>query len=241
MPVTSDKAAPYAPAKTILDIILRFRDRGIPLPIDTGTLARASVPETLIPRVLQALRALDLITEDGQPTATFEGIRLAGEAEYKKRLEDWLRGTYADIFSFIDPAKDGETRIRDAFRNYQPVGQQGRMVTLFVGLCTAAGLIPESQASERPARPPRPAPTVTAQVRANARRIVNERPKDAPRQHTMAGLPAPLAGLLESLPAEGESWPAAKRDRFLATFTAVLDFCFPIEDEPDDTDDAEAA
>ena len=153
MPVTKDRPAPYAPAKTILDILERYRQRGLPPPIDSETLSRAGVPETLLPRVIQSLRALDLITEDGQPTPTFEGIRLAPEAEYKKRLEDWLRGTYADIFSFVDPAKDGDVRIRDAFRSYQPIGQQDRMVTLFVGLCTAAGLIPENQqAAQRPAR-----------------------------------------------------------------------------------------
>src|SRR6476660_6391417 len=101
MAVTKDKSAPYAPAKTILDLINRYRQRGLPIPIDAETLARASVPETLIPRILQTLRVLDLINEGGQPTPTFEGIRLAPEAEYQKRLEDWLRGTYADIFSFV--------------------------------------------------------------------------------------------------------------------------------------------
>lgn len=238
MPVTPDKPAPYSPAKSILNIIHRVRDRGIPPPIDAVTLGRAGVPETLVPRVLQTLRVLDLITENAQPTPTFEGIRLAPETEYKKRLEDWLKGTYADIFSFVDPAKDGEARIRDAFRNYQPIAQQARMVTLFIGLCTEAGLIAEKAA------PTASSPTFTPQQRATARRIVRER-LISPRHPSTAGppLPAALAGLLASLPAEGTGWTAPKRESFLTAFKANLDFCFPIlEHEPEeDEGDAEAA
>jgi hypothetical protein len=33
---------------------------------------------------------------------------------------------------------------------------------------------------------------------------------------------------LAGLPAEGDSWTAAERDKFLTTFKAVLDFCFPV-------------
>jgi len=55
-------------------------------------------------------------------------------------------------------------------------------------------------------------------------------------------VPAPLAGLLASLPADGKGWTAPKRDQFLATFKAVLDFCIPIlEHEPDDDAGDEAA
>jgi hypothetical protein len=120
--------------------------------------------------------------------------------------------------------KDDETRIRDAFRNYEPMGQQTRMVTLFQGLCAAAGLIPEKPT--RVGRPPatsRPRPTLT--------RIVAERFKDAPRhspRNAPPGVPAPLAGLLTSLPPEGEGWTKADRSKFITTFTAVLDFCFPV-------------
>jgi Family of unknown function (DUF5343) len=92
---------------------------------------------------LQALATLDLIDEQGRPTSTLEGIRLAPELEYKQRLEDWLRAAYADALSFVDPAVDDETKIRDAFRGYKPVGQQHRMVTLFRGLFAAAGIRPD--------------------------------------------------------------------------------------------------
>src|SRR5688572_6029743 len=119
MAVTPDRPGPYAPAKAVLDIMARYRSRGLPPPIDADVLGRVGIPYSLIPRTLQALQALDLIDETGKPTPTFEGLRLAPEAEYPQRLADWLKGAYADVFAFVDPAKDDPARIRDAFRNYQ--------------------------------------------------------------------------------------------------------------------------
>src|SRR5712692_2796663 len=135
MPVTASKPAPYASPSTVLDVIGRRRNHGLPTPINKEVMRRASVAEGLISRTLQALQTLDLIDEKGMPTQTFEALRLASEAEYKKRLEDWLKSAYADVFAFVDPMKDDETRIRDAFRNYHPIAQQPRMVALFQGLC----------------------------------------------------------------------------------------------------------
>ncbi|HZT26821.1 MAG TPA: DUF5343 domain-containing protein, partial [Pseudolabrys sp.] len=165
---------------------------------------------------------------------TFEALRLAPEAEFKKRMEEWLKGAYAEVFSFVDPTKDDEIRVRDAFRSYQPVGQQSRMVALFMGLCAAAGLIAEKpESAPRPAaRTPRQAipistPTLSPRQKTTVKRVVSERFKDAPRGPS--SVPAPLAGLLESLPAEGDTWTKEERAKFLATYTAVLDFCFEVE------------
>jgi hypothetical protein len=232
MPVTPDKPAPYAPASTIIELMDRNRDRGLPTPLITETLARLGVPDSLNSRVLYAMTVLDLIDPSGLPTATLEGLRLAPEAEYKKRQEDWLKSAYADIFGIIDPSKDDETRIRDAFRSYQPVGQQARMVTLFQGLCAAAGLIPEKTAPAP--RQPRSAPTPAQRQALNTlhKRIINNPNKPlsgkTPGVRGIAGLPPALSGLLESLPDPDQGWTNGEREKFLTTFKAVLDFCFPV-------------
>src|SRR5437868_3238699 len=73
MPVTADRPAPYATAGAILDFIDRYRNRGVPSPIDGDVLARAGVAHTLIARTLQALHTLDLIDpKTGTPTQTLE-------------------------------------------------------------------------------------------------------------------------------------------------------------------------
>ena len=225
MPVTQAKPGPYAPTSTVIDVVDRYRS-GLPKPITAEVLARAGIAESLIPRTLQTLQTLDLIDKDGAPTQTFEGLRLAPENEFRGKLAAWVRSAYADIIVFADPTKADSTRIRDAFRGYEPRGQQGRMVSLFQGLCVAAGLV-----AEKPARATKAAPTFTPRERTVAKRIIADRFKDAPRHPS--SLPAPLAGLLQSLPAEGDTWTKDERAKFLATFTPVLDFCFPVVEAND--------
>ena len=216
MAVTSDSPAPYAPPSVIIDLIERHRSRGLPSPVTAEVLGRASVAESLIPRTIQSLQALDLINEDSQPTATFEGIRKASNGEYKQRLAAWLNGTYSDVIKFVDPAKDDEVAVRDAFRNYNPVGQQPRMVSLFLGLYAAAGVRPERAPSQRQPRP---------RIPAKQQSLI---PRKSITARSDSGIPAALAGLLSNLPPEGKGWTQVNRDKFLTTFEAVLDFYFPI-------------
>lgn len=233
MAVTQDRPAPYAPASAVLSLIEKHRNRGLPSPIDASVLERAGVSPSLIPRTLQAMQALDLIGEDGQPTEVLEGIRLAPEAEYKKRLADWLTDAYADALAFVDPATATETDIRDAFRKYNPTGQQDRMVSLFVGLFTAAGVMPERQRQPAPRKPGNGGAVRTVRVpHPPARQRAQPKPSLIGGVPAGTGeLPPALAGLLASLPATGQGWTKERRNAFVATFGAVIDFCFPIRDE----------
>ncbi len=215
MAVTKDKPAPYAPPSAILELINRYRDRGLPSPINAEVLGRSGISDSLIPRTLQALESLDLINDDGKPTETFESIRLAPEQEYKRRLEEWLNAAYVDVISFVDPSKDDKTKVRDAFRNYRPVSQQPRMVTLFLGLYGAAGVAPEKSSQPR-------------QPRTNAMSRTARSTRKKPTISKSSDIPAPLAGLLSDLPPQGQDWTKGERDKFMKTFAVVLDFCFSI-------------
>lgn len=225
MPVTSDKPAPYAPASTILDVINRYRSKGLPAPITRDVLVRAGIAETLTPRVLQSLETFDLIDADGKPTHTFDAIRKAPEAEYKQRVAEWLNAAYADALNFVDPAMATEVQVRDAFRGYVPIGQQDRMVSLFMGLYAHAGVRPEKP--ERPAQGRlQPTRRIVNPLPRQAARAAIER-KDAALTISSHGIPQPLLGLLSRLPSE-RGWTQADRDKFISTFSTVLDFCFPI-------------
>jgi|SRR6185437_4409729 len=233
MPVTQAKPGPYATTSAIVDTIARYRTRGLPFPVNTEVLARAGISESLIPRTLQSLKTLDLINDAGNPTETLEGIRLAPEAEYKKRLEDWLKGTYAEIFAFVDPTKDGSVRIRDAFRGYEPIGQQDRMVALFEGLCTEAGLIETKASAPHAAATTRPKSPLHPRAQRNVDTLKGTDKRGTNIAHS--GIPAPLTGLLSGLPPMGNGWTSDERKKFLATFEAVLDYCFPIVKEKKET------
>jgi hypothetical protein len=208
--------------------------------VDADVLLRAGVSDSLVPRTLQALRTLDLLTADGRPSEVFEGIRLAPSAEYQTRLAEWLNAAYADALAFIDPATDDEVAIRDAFRKYIPTGQQGRMVTLFMGLFTAAGVMPERERKPPPRaanatpRGLRPSPKSKGGVRINFGGGGGAGGGTGAIQAPIVGLPPALSGLLQSLPPNGRGWTQEQRDKFYDTFGAVLDFCIPIgEPEPE--------
>lgn len=235
MPIRSGDTAPYAPPATIMHVVNTFRDRGMTAPIAPDVLLRAGVGESLVPRTLRSLEGLELIDEQGNPTAAFEGLRRASSDELRQRLEAIVRSVYAEVFQFTDPAKDDVDRVADAFRAYEPIGQRGRMVTLFLGLCEAAGIIPES--TRRASATARP---------AIAKKVVPKRVTDshkngsgeAPHRgiHTGAVPPA-IAGLFASLPPDGRGWTQAQRDKWVKIFETVLDFAIPIDAAPTNAKD----
>jgi hypothetical protein len=228
MAVTTQNPAPYAPASAILDLIDRYRNRGLSRPFNAEVLGRAGVSDSLIPRTLQALQALELIGEDGNPTDTMEALQRAPEPEFKKQMAAWISSVYADVLSFVN-ASDDETAIRDAFRHYNPMGQQTRMVSLFMGLCRAAGMRTDDQ-SNASARP-RARKTASLTAGSLMRRNSNPAAKGS-RTIMPSGIPSPIAGLLTKLPPEHGEWTKAEREKFESAFKALLDFCFTVSEKP---------
>ncbi len=221
MPITAEGPAPYAPILPIMSGIERVRDRGLPSPITRETLGRIGIPDSLHSRTIQSLVLLELIDEEGNHTPNLVMVRKAPEPEYKARFAEIIRSVYADVFAFVDPAVDGPDRVRDAFREYEPHGQQARMVILFLGLCEHAGIIgkrPNVVKADSPTKSERPKRPATPRGR---------KPNKPPNTD---GLPAPIAALLKSLPDDVSGWTQARRDKFHTTFGAVLDFCFPIRE-----------
>jgi len=233
VPVTSDKPAPYAPASSIVDLIERYRNRGLPSPVTADVLLRAGISQSLVSRTLYALQVLDLIDEQGLPTKTFEGIRLAPEAEYKQRLSEWLQGAYADVLKFVDPGVDDETKVRDAFRSYQPVGQQSRMITLFLSLLAVAGMVTDKRVSQprRASRSPAPAYRTSNGNSQNSTKSGNSDLKK--ESVTDQSPPPPPSGaakassfmekLLEKFPAFDPSWPDEIKEKWFAGFSDLIE------------------
>lgn len=228
MAVTNDKPAPYPPSTAILSIIDRYRHRGMQSPFTPEVLGRAGVSDSLIPRTVQALMALELINEAGEPTETLNTLAQAPESDYRGLFGEWVRRVYSDVFAFVNPATDDAQAIRDAFRSYEPRGQQHRMVALFMRLCSTGGLLGERQEQPRQTKSRSRPTTSTARQSTKAR---------GSKQKSNLGIPSPLAGLLDSLPNEGQGWSQSDREKFMTTFGAVLDFCFPIQEKPQDDED----
>jgi hypothetical protein len=223
MPLAPNANAPYTPASTVVTLLKRFRDKGLAIPVTPEVLLRAGVPESLLQRTMQALQLLELIDEDGQPTEVLKKIRAVSEKDYKETLAAWIKQVYADVFSFVDPATEDETSVRDAFRTYLPHAQQERMVKLFLALCAEAGLAPETKKAEAKPRARSANPAMRV-----ARVTFSKTPSPAAHQEVVrtGSLPPELAGLMARLPQNG--WTKATRDKFVKTFESVLDYVIPI-------------
>jgi hypothetical protein len=217
----------------VISVIEAFRDRGLATPFTAEVLGRAGVSETLVSRVLQSMRELELVDENGMPTDTFERLRQArGEEEYKARLLAWLQDTYQEILKFADPENDAVQRVSEAFRGFTPAKQRLRMVTLMLRLFEYAGATTkvatprESGAPRRVYVGPRSAP----RIREPVQRLDPPRIRRLEPVLRVPNLPPGLLGLLQQIPTDGGSWTQQRRDDFLRAFEAVLDFTVRVDD-----------
>lgn len=233
VPIRSGDKAPYAPPATLMLVIEGFRDRGLSTPFTQEVLIRAGVTESLAPRTLASLEQLDLIDGDGNPTDAMEGIRRAPTEDYQDRLAEVIRGAYAEVFQFTDPANDSRGRVEDAFRAYEPAGQRKRMVVTFLGLCQAAGIVSDTVASTREPRGSYKTRSKSkkggpAETKRTAPKRSDPPPSPPP---AVTGVHPAIAGLIQSIPSNGRGWTEDERETFLETFRAVIDFAIPIRAE----------
>jgi hypothetical protein len=228
MPVTSEQSAPYVAPGVFIPLLERNRQKGLPNPLTTEALQKLGVSDSLIPRTLQAFRTLDLIGEDGRHTALLENFRRAPEADYQPMMAEWLKGAYAHALDYIDPATADDTSIRDAFRHYNPISMQPRMIGLFTSLFEAAGVRPATlKATPKKSQSASPGirPIRSVQQRSVTERVATTRAANPANE--VPGLHPALAGLLASLPDAARGWTQADRDRFVTAFGVVLDFAHP--------------
>jgi uncharacterized protein DUF5343 len=260
MPLQNDGPAPYAPPAAITQIIDRARNGTLPTMFDPATLTRLGVPESLSRRTLSGMKLLDLVNDDGTPGAPLEAFRRASTEDFKPAVADWLRTAYADVFQILgDLGTAKYNQVEDAFRTYEPGGQRARMVTLFLGLCDYAELLPEgselraskrdtSRPRSRPQRPRRPEGNgVLRNLKEKKEREAGEAaggtdpPEEEKRRMSKgdmldalekerAGLHPLIAGLLQTLPPVGSEWPQAKRDHWLDLARASFNVIY---DHPD--------
>lgn len=229
MPLLSGGRAPYAPPSAVLGFLQAWRDKTLPSPITLEVLERLQITPALAPRTLQSLGDLDLLDNDGKPTAALEGLKRLPQAEYVKGLAGLLRAVYAEVFQYVDPGKDDINRVADQFRVFEPTGQRPRMVTLFLGLCEAAEIVaPGSRKPITTAKPLAPRKPSKRNQKITEDEVEH---RGASVRHNLRSdggglVPEPILGLLRAVPLKG--WTKAKRDQFMNLFGSTLDFCVPI-------------
>jgi hypothetical protein len=241
----------YAPTVAVVHVIERYRDRGLPAPIDADTLVRANLTtESLAPRTVQTLKLLDLLDDDLQPTGDLVALGKVPTDQFKERLAAVLRTAYADVFKFVDPATDSYEHIHDQFRPYKPPSLRDRMTTLFLGLCEYAELIPEGRTREltgrRVATGSNTTATRTARTRSTTKptaessndgaRVSAEEPSASPQapRPSDGHLPPALEGFMRALPEPGTAVSARRRDQYVQAFASNFDLSYDVQGESEE-------
>lgn len=165
MAIVHEGHAPYAPIAHVLRAINHYREKDPPQ-INKQLLMKLGYADAYAVRTLKALRLLDLIDADGTPTAAFKELKLATTEEFVPRLEQVVRTAYSEVFEVVDPATATDSAIEDAFRFYKPLPQRDKMVTLFMGLAEAAGIIGPERAPRKRLR--------TETLPSGRKRVVDE-------------------------------------------------------------------
>ncbi len=232
MAVTSEQSAPYPAPGVFIPLLERNRERGLPNPLTSEHLQRLGVSDSLVPRTLQAFKTLDLIEEDGRHSPILERLRRATEAEYRPLMAEWLKGAYAHALDVVDPANSDDGDIRDAFRHYNPISMQQRMVSLFIALFEEAGVRAPALKAAAPKKVT-PSLVLTARPSRPVRAFRVIQPRGMPERGAVPpappapGLHPALAGLLASLPNPQHGWTQETRDRWYTAFGVVLDLAIP--------------
>jgi hypothetical protein len=218
--------APYTSARAIVDVIKRYRERGLPEPVTESALEQIGIPPSLLGLTFRALLFLALVDEGGFKTESFDQLRRASTEEYPNILAGIVRKAYLPVFTIVDPVQDDETAVADAFRRYDPANQRAKMVRLFMGLCQEAQIITRKTKRLRiSSKLERPKIKAESPISKTTRETVNS----APSKEDIGTDYRLISAVIQHLPRKGY-WSSEERKRWLGAMTSAVDLIIQVQE-----------
>jgi len=133
------RLAPYVPASALSQFFDHIRYVKTPDKVTSGLVEDYNLPKGHAFALLSCLKFLGLVEDDGTPNPAYKALQTSGE-EFRGNLEEIVRRAYSDLFSVVDPSRNGREHIKNFFaRNYSPATAE-RATALFLDLCGEAGI-----------------------------------------------------------------------------------------------------
>jgi hypothetical protein len=222
----------YAPYKSLVRFTRQMGEHGLPSHIDRSVLSNMSGSQQS--SIMGSLLYLGLIQGDGTPTAAFKKLVKASSADYGGVLREIVTAAYAFMFNDgIDLKSTTTKKVEEKFREQGVSGSTvSKCIAFFLACCKDAS-IEVSRFVKTPAVTSTPRNTVRRNASSGrmVENVEDDDEEEADRQPPLPEVHPAIVGLFRELPPAGEPWPKAGRDRFLAAFTAILNFVYP-EDSP---------
>ena len=223
---------PYFAFKTLTNTITKMEEHGPPPRIDRTFLTGMSGAGQT--QFLAGLKSLGLIDDDGvvQPKL----VEMVNNPDERPALMGQvLRERYPEAVE-LGSGNATTGQLIEVFNGYGVQGDTARKaIAFYLHAAKYAGDIPVS--------PNFKTPTV-ARNPGGARRKSKPKPNEAievtpvqPQNGVPVGLHPALAGLLATIPKQGQTWTQDEHDRFKAAFDPVLAIAAPVSDETSDPDD----
>lgn len=133
------RVAPYVPASVMSQFFDHIRFVKTPEVVTSKLLEDYNITKGHTFALLSALKFLGMTEDDGTPTPAYNALQTSGE-EFRANLEEIVRKSYSDLFSVVDPSRNGREHIKNFFARNFSLATAERAIALFLDLCGEAGI-----------------------------------------------------------------------------------------------------